>query len=151
MTKSERLQPIVKVSASRERVAARKLAEAMCRHREAEERLKELQRYRDEYEQLFQRDPHKGVGAEKLCDYRAFVAQLNKAIGYQQHKVNEAASSCDEARGAWLATRTRCRALDKVVDHHRRAERQDESRREQRDTDEQARVARDETAPNDGD
>lgn len=136
MTKSERLQPIVKVSESRERHAARRMAEAMQRRQEVEERLKELRRYRDEYERLFQRDTCNGVGAEKLRDYRSFAAQLNQAIGYQQHKVNEAAAACEEARREWLKTRTRCQVLDKVVDNHRRAERKDEARREQRDSDE---------------
>ena len=139
MTKSERLQPIVKVSESRGRHAARKLAEAMQRLQEIEGQLKELQRYRDEYEQVFQRDTRHGVGAERLRGYRTFMAQLNQAIGYQQQKVDQAARSCEAARGAWLQTRTRCQALDKVVDNHRRAEREDESRREQRDSDECAR------------
>jgi flagellar FliJ protein len=138
MTKSERLQPIVRVSESKERQAARMLAEALKRHQEVETRLKELLTYRGEYDQLFQRNSVSGVGAEKLRDYRAFIAQLNQAIGYQELKVSAAVAACEAARSAWLKTRTRCQALGKVVDGHRRDERRSEARREQKDSDELA-------------
>ena len=150
MTKSERLQPIVKVSESRERHAARKLAEAMQRQRQAEERLKELQRYRDEYEQVFQRDAHYGVRAEKLRDYRSFAALLNQGIEHQNRRVNEAAAACGEARRAWLETRTRCQALDKAMENHCRAERRSAARREQRDSDEHAQRIRGEAIADEG-
>ena len=142
MTKSKRLQPVVRVSETRERNAARLLAQATQRLQEAEERLKELQHYRDEYEQNFQRDSHVGVGAAKLRDYRSFMAQLHQAIDFQQRKLSEATAACEAARQTWLASRTRCRVLDKVVDNHRRAERKDEERREQRDQDERAYYAK---------
>lgn len=138
MTKSERLQPIVRVSESKERQTARMLAEALKRRQEVEARLTELQTYRDEYEQLFQRNSRGGVGAEKLRDYRAFIAQLNQAISYQEHKVSAAVAACEAARSVWLRTRTRCQALGKVVDGHRRDERRREARREQKDSDELA-------------
>jgi len=138
MTKSERLQPIVRVSESKERQAARMLAVALKRCQEVEARLKELQTYREEYEQLFQRTSRSGVGAEKLRDYRAFIAQLNQAIGYQEQKVSAAVAACGAARAAWLKTRTRCQALGKVVDGHRRDERRSEARREQKNSDELA-------------
>ncbi len=145
MTKSERLQPIVRVSESKERQAARMLAETLKRRQEAETRLKELQTYREEYEQLFQRTSRSGVGAEKLRDYRAFIAQLNQAIGYQEQKVSAAVMACESARSAWLKTRTRCQALGKVVDGHRRDERRSEDRREQKDSDALSQAMRRET------
>jgi len=150
MTKSERLQPIVRVSESRERQAVRKLAEAMQRQQQAEARLKELQDYRGEYERTFQRDARQGMGAEKLRDYRAFVAQLNFAIEQQSKKVSEAAAFSEEARRAWLKTRTRSQALDKVVENHRRDERRSEARREQRDSDEHAQRIRGEAPADEG-
>src|SRR3989344_6010797 len=145
MTKSERLQPIVRVSESRERQAARMLAEALKRQQEVETRFKELQTYREEYEQLFQRTSRSGVGAEKLRDYRAFIAQLNQAIGYQEQKVSAAVAACEAARSAWLRTRTRCQALGKVVDGHRRDERRSEDRRGQKEADALAQGMRRET------
>ena len=150
MTKSERLQPIVRVSESKERQAARMLAEALKRQQDVETRLKELQVYREEYEQLFQRNSRSGVGAEKLRDYRAFIAQLNQAIGYQEQKVSAAVTACAAARAAWLKTRTRCQALGKVVDGHRREERRGEERREQNDSDELANGMRGKTKAHEG-
>lgn len=150
MTKSERLQPIVKVSESRERRAAGKLAEAVQRRQQAEERLKELQRYRDEYEQLFQRDARYGVGAEKLRDYRSFAALLSQGIEHQNRRVNEAAAACEEVRRAWLETRTRCQSLGKAIEKHRRAEHRGEARREQRDSDEHAQRIRGEAIADEG-
>jgi len=142
MTKSERLQPIVKVTQTRERHAAKKLAEAMRHLQQAEERLVELQRYRDEYERTFQHHSRHGVGAEKLRDYRSFVTLLNQGIDYQQRKLSDAEAACDAARRAWLKTRTNCQALDKVVENHRRSERHSQARREQQDSDERAQGIR---------
>jgi len=138
MTKSERLQPIVRISESRERQAAEKLAAAMQRQQLAEARLAELEGYRNEYEKTFHGDARQGVGAEKLRDYRNFVAQLNLAIGQQGKKVSEAVAACEQARCVWLQTRTRTQSLDKVVENHHRVERQGKARREQQDSDERA-------------
>jgi len=136
MTKSERLRPIVRISETREQQAAKELAAAMQRLQQAEARLAELEGYRNEYEKTFHGGARQGIGAEKLRDYRNFVAQLNLAIGQQGKKVSEAAAACEQARRAWLQTRTRTQSLDKVVENHRRAEIRGEACREQRELDE---------------
>jgi flagellar protein FliJ len=135
MTKSKRLKPVVQLSESRERDAARALAQARAELTRHQNRQKELQQYREEYLDLLTNESGKGVGARRLGDYHGFLVRLNQAIESQQQKVSDAQRTCEAKHRAWLATRTRCKALDRAVENYERQERADENRREQRESD----------------
>lgn len=133
MTKSERLQPVVDVAASRERDAAARLAEAQRLVAREAARLAELEAYRAEYARLAR---ERTLPAERLGQTRAFLANLNRAIAQQAERVRAAEQRQAERRQTWMALRTRSAALEKVSERYAREEAADAARREQRDADE---------------
>ena len=138
MTKTERLNPIIRVSESNERAAARRLGEVRQVLSEHQERLRELERYRDEYARIFQRESGGGIDAARLQDYHRFSARLDDAIACQCGKTEEAARRLEDRKRAWLKTRTRCMSLDKAVQNFGIERRLKESRREQGESDQRA-------------
>lgn len=140
MTRSKRMQSVVEVTASSERESARALSELQKRVQAAEQRYQELIRYRDDYTQQFANGGSLTVA--RLQDYRIFLGRLNQAVDQQQKLVEAAQQECDRQRQRWMVIHTRVQALSKVVTRYRDEERNDNERREQKDSDAQAQNAR---------
>lgn len=136
MTRSKRMQPVVAVTANREREAARRLGELQQREQAAEQRLQELIHYREEYTRQFAEGG--SLGAARLQDYRIFLGRLNQAVEQQQALVERARQDCAAQRARWMELHTRVQALDKVVSRYRDSERSDRDRREQKESDQRA-------------
>ncbi|MFN2308639.1 MAG: flagellar export protein FliJ [Gammaproteobacteria bacterium] len=147
MTRSKRMQPVVEVTALREREAARRLGELLQREQADEQRLQELTQYRDDYTRQFASGT--SLGAARLQDYRIFLGRLNQAIVQQQAVVERARQACAAQRAHWLALQTRVQALDKVVTRYRDRERSDQDRREQGESDQRAHTPRGRTSDDD--
>jgi len=101
-------------------------------------RLHELISYREEYSRRYSESCGGGIGAMRLNEYRIFLSRLDQAIRQQQVQVEQARRDCDQKRQHWLASRTRAKALDKVMDRYQREELKDAERREQKEQDERA-------------
>jgi flagellar FliJ protein len=138
MTKSQRMGPLTRVAGSRERSAARILGEQRRVLAEIEARLAELTAYREEYTRRLQQNGSSGIDVQQMCDFRVFLARLNEAIGYQQERVEQGRREYEIKRRQWFETRTRVKALDKVVQRYEQEERHVADQREQADTDERA-------------
>lgn len=138
MTRSQRLKPIVRLSASKERDAAVVLAQTQRALEDQEQRLGELMRYLDEYQRLLARESTGGVDVKRLHSYRGFIVRLGQTISYQRQQVEQARREVECQRQAWQTARTRSQALDKAVAKHRRAEQQAHERHEQREADDRA-------------
>jgi flagellar FliJ protein len=105
---------------------------------EAEAKLKELERYRGDYDKQFAQRAGGGIGVTALRDYQAFLARLSEAIRQQQAVVNRAQSERDAERLRWQDAAKRAKALGHVVEQWQTEERRASDRREQRETDERA-------------
>ncbi|MFA7388765.1 MAG: flagellar export protein FliJ [Thiohalobacteraceae bacterium] len=140
MTRSKRMQSVVEVTANREREAARRLGEAQTRAQAATQRLDELIRYREEYTRQFA--DNVSLPAARLQDYRVFLNRLNQAVEAQQKLLARAEQDCATQRSVWMEIHTRAKALDKVALRYRDAERSDQDRREQKETDEHSSTLR---------
>lgn len=136
MIRSKRMQPVVNVTANREREAAKRLGECQQRIQAAEQRLAELIKYREEYTQQFASGG--SLNTARLQDYRAFLNRLNQAVDQQRHQVTQVSHECEGLRQRWLALHVRAQALDKVVERYRGEERSEQAKREQKDSDEHA-------------
>lgn len=136
MTRSKRMQPVVEVTANREREAARRLGELRQRQQAAEQRLQELTHYREEYARQFAGGG--SLGAARLQDYRIFLGRLNQAVEQQQALVERARQECAAQQARWMELHTRVQALDKVVSRYRDSERSERDRREQKEADQRA-------------
>lgn len=140
MTRSKRMQPVVNVTANRERDAAQRFGECQQRVQAAEQRLDELIRYREEYTRQFADGG--SLNAARLQDYRLFLDRLNRAVEQQRGFLERARAECAVLRQRWLDLHTRAQALDKVVERYRGEERNDQERRDQKETDQHAHTLR---------
>lgn len=148
MTRSKRMQPMVRMAEHREREAARVLGESRRHLEHHEGRLAELIAYRDEYTDRYRDCSGGGMGAMRLNEYRVFLERLNQAIEQQREAVEQARIDCEQRRQGWLASRTRTQALGKAVERFHQEERRERGRREQREQDDRVQRPR---APDEAD
>lgn len=137
MSRAGRLQPIAEIAAREADTAAQALAEARGRMEAERNRLRELEAYRDEYATRFSGSATVMRGGD-LRDFHAFIGQLNQAIADQEQVLHRLADDMAQHEQAWREKHARAQAMDKVVEGHRRTERQHAERREQKAADEHA-------------
>lgn len=113
-----------------------------ARVEQAEAKLAELERYRDEYR--VQRDQAMGGGASagRLRDFDGFLARLETALDTQRGEVRRARAAWDMARAAWQEQHRQELAFDVLAQRHDQREAKLEQRQEQKAQDEFARRAR---------
>lgn len=140
MKRSKRLQPVAKLADTRERDAARLLGRAQQQLKEQEERLQELMQYRAQYNQRFYETGMEGAAAQRLTDYHAFLRRLNDGIRHQTQRVQLARNEAERRKRAWIEARQRVDAMHKAIGRHVVREQYQDGKREQNETDEQARV-----------
>ncbi len=142
MAQSKRMQPIARLAAERERDAARELVVSRRELEVHRGRLRELCGYRDEYGRRLNEAGVQGIDAAQLRDYRSFLTRLNEAIVEQERLGVVAQRDWEVCTARWQGTRTRTKALDKVVERLRHDEDRRECRREQGESDERAQRRR---------
>jgi len=100
----------------RERNRAGALGEAERRHSDAERRLQDLLRYRQEYERHFQLTASAGAAMRSLREQQVFIARLGEAVRAQQLVVEQLSGECALARAQWREAATRKQVVGKVVE-----------------------------------
>lgn len=142
MTKSQRMKPVLQVASAREQDAARDLGLSQRHLGEQYARLNELYVYRNEYLQQTADLGSAGINVTRYIEMQRFLNNLNTAIEQQQQMVAQAARLCEERKRSWQEAHTKSKSLNRVVQHYVRQELHDESRREQKTTDEIAQHKR---------
>lgn len=138
MTRLERLEAVHGHFGERVDKAARALARGRERLEEAEQRLLQLQQFRDDYHKGLVAEGQGAMSAFRLRDFNAFMARLDAGISQQQQHIAELGQECERLRQRWEAERQRAGALERVVDGHRAARERDEADAEQQFSDELA-------------
>ena len=138
MTRAKRMKPVQNLFDDTERRHALGLATVERKVTDAETKLQELERYRNDYENQFKQRAGRGIGATELRDYQAFLARLVEAIRQQQAVVRRAQSDRDAERQRWQEAAKRAKALGHVVEKWQTEERRASDRREQSESDERA-------------
>ena len=138
MKKSKRLQPVVKVAESREQQAARALGQAQSRQADAEQRLAELQGYREDYIARFHAAGARGMGAVRMEDYQKFLHKLAMAIEQQKQVIAQAQQVVEEKRRLWHVSRSKKQMLGNVVSRYQAEEQRLADRKEQGELDERS-------------
>ena len=123
---------------NREQAAARLLGEAQTALTEAQQRLGELEGYREDYIKRFHVTGSVGMSAAQMLDYRAFLVKLDQAIAAQGGVVEQAADLVERQRQEWFTQRGKVKMLDTVVARYQADEQRDADRKEQGDQDERA-------------
>lgn len=132
------LQPARDVAEMREQAAAKVLGQKQHALTECVTRLESLRRYRKEYSDSL--NSPKSLDANRLRDYRAFLARLNDAIAQQERVMEHVRSELEIARLAWQHAHTKVLALDRLLEHRAADVRNTVERREQNTLDDLART-----------
>lgn len=142
MTKSQRLKPVIKVSDTKERDAARALAESRRILTERQARLVDLNTYREEYTARFSAWGMSATPAILMNEYRIFLANLNAAIAHQEKMIENGQREFDDKLRVWYQARSRVKALNGIVEMHHKEEMHAETQRDQRAEDERSSLAK---------
>jgi flagellar protein FliJ len=132
------MAPVQRVLDKKERDRAQELGEARARLTAAESKLRDLEQYRQDYEQAFQQRARAGQPVRALLDFQVFLARLDQAIQQQRQIVVAAQTDVSGHSTLWQSAARQVKAVDSVVDRWQGEERRAQDRREQKDTDERA-------------
>ncbi|MCF6323181.1 MAG: flagellar export protein FliJ [Gammaproteobacteria bacterium] len=138
MLKSTRLKPVIKIAQNREDDAALALNEYRKVIDQQEARMIELRQYHTEYTQRLNDSGRNGLNIAQINDYRHFIARLAVAVKQQEEQLASCEAQLKEKHDAWMLTRVRHQALDKVVDRYQQQEHQASEKREQFESDERS-------------
>jgi flagellar FliJ protein len=136
VTRSERMGVVKQATAHSEREQAERVALAERHLVEMEEKLGALERYRKEYEDGFAARAGAGLGVAAVRDYQAFLGRLGDALEQQRQVVEQARSAHEAAILVWREAAKRAHVVDTLAERWQVEETREESRRDQRDSDE---------------
>jgi len=129
----------LKELASRRRdVHARRLGEVTRERDEARRRLDLLVSYRSDYQGRLAQAGSRGIDRAGLQNYRAFLAQLERAIVQQEALLEGAEDNVQKARSLWAGERRRVDSFQALDERHLSGIARNEARREQKMADEWA-------------
>jgi flagellar protein FliJ len=104
--------------------------------RAAEDKLKQLQGYRDEYRTAKARAMVQGMAMGRLREFETFLARIEEAIAAQTVEVQRVQVAWEAARLRWLEQHKREKAMDALAERHAAQELQRELRQDRKSQDE---------------
>ncbi len=132
------LQPLLDLAQTRTDEAARKLGELIAGERSVEQKLKQLEDYRQEYHERFMQAVRDGIGPEAWRNFTAFIGRLDDAIAVQRGIVEQSRAQTAQGQQSWLDQRNRLKAFDTLSQRHQAGVSRSEAKQEQKLTDEHA-------------
>lgn len=132
------LQPLLDLAQTRTDDAARKLGELIASERSVEQKLKQLEDYRQEYHERFMQAVRDGIGPDAWRNFTAFIGRLDDAITAQRRIVEQSRQQTAQGQQSWLAQRNRLKAFDTLSQRHQAGVARSEAKQEQKLTDEYA-------------
>lgn len=132
------LQPLLDLAQTRTDEAARKLGELIAGERSVEQKLKQLEDYRQEYHERFMQAVRDGIGPEAWRNFTAFIGRLDDAIAMQRSIVEQSRAQTAQGQQSWLDQRNRLKAFDTLSQRHQAGVSRSEAKQEQKLTDEHA-------------
>jgi flagellar FliJ protein len=127
---------VQQATANTEREQAERVALAERHVVEMEEKLGALERYRKEYEEGFAARAGAGLGAAAGRDFQTFLARLGDALEQQRLIVEQARAAHQAVILVWREAAKRAHVVDTLTERWQVEESREESRRDQRDSDE---------------
>lgn len=135
MTRSQRIKKIVKLTESKERIAAREFAAAQKSLKAFKERLEKLYEYRNEY--LDYLKPGEKIHSIKDIQQRqAFVLQIDEGVRMLKEQIKLQESMNSREREKWLKEKQQLDTMENIFERFHKAEQQIIILREQHQLDE---------------
>lgn len=132
------LQPLLDLAQNHTDAAARELHMLKLKWQEAEEKLRQLGSYRDDYRDKLLLTTQQGMRVGSLRDFHLFLGKLELAIRQQTDEVDRCKKSWECGRQAWQAKQLKLKAFDTLSKRHQHSERKREDKVEQREQDDLA-------------
>jgi len=137
--KSDRWQALRKIADQFEQRAARSLGQSQGNLSQQRQRLEELLRFRQEYNQRFLATGSRGMDGTTLQSFQQFLLQLDQAIAQQRRTVAAAEQDCDTKRDLWQDKHKTTRIYNKTIERFVNQEQRVQTRKEQRENDDRIR------------
>jgi len=138
MTRSKKLQPVVRHVENNEQSALKAVALSQQQLQQHQNQLQQLKGYKNDYENRHSSATAVSYSSLQLQEFNRFLNQLNDTIEQQQQVVQIAQREVDIKRQSWKHTRSRSDAMHKVVDKIQASEMKQAEKTEQKDMDEVA-------------
>ena len=137
MPTSYSLKMLLDLAQNRSDAAARRLGELNSREQEAEQKLRLLLGYRQDYQVRFQEFAKNGIDQAEWRNFREFMGKLDAAIAEQRKTVANSRNRMQAGRTDWHAQQRQLKSYDTLSQRQERAEILRAAKREQREQDEQ--------------
>src|SRR6185312_3215997 len=138
MKRIERMEMVKRVVDDFERRKAEALAASERRVKESENKLAELEAYRDGYVREFAARAQQGMSGVAARDFQAFLARLDDALRQQQHVIVGTRAQRDAEMQNWQDAAQRAEVIGTTVKRWQSEERCALERREQHESDERS-------------
>lgn len=134
--RSQRFKPIHNLAQQSEDVAAQTLGKMQRELSKHHEKLSELMKYYQDYQERFKQQATKGMSIIQVQSYQKFISQLDIAIKQQKEHIGRVSEACNSSRAEWTVERQKTQVLEKVMNRYEKKELQASNRQEQRRNDE---------------
>ena len=138
MKGSKKLKPVAQVAEQRERNAARELGDSQRQLNQQQKQLDDLLAYRTSYEENYLAATRNGLSAAQMRDYQIFLSRLDSAITQQQQVVEGGSQDRDISQANWAGAAGHNKMINKIVESRQDNERQQQDKKEQRDSDDRS-------------
>ncbi|MCO7634363.1 flagella biosynthesis chaperone FliJ [Pseudomonas guariconensis] len=135
-SRAARLAPVVEIAEEAERKAAQRLGHFQQQVVQAQAKLAELERFREDYQQQWINRGGQGVNGSWLVNYQRFLGQLEAAMTQQRQSLTWHQNNLNGARDTWQQAYARVEGLRKLVQRYMDEARRAEDKREQKLLDE---------------
>ena len=134
--RSKRMQPVADHADQKEQDAVQRFVAAQQDVSNAEQQLRQLYVYREEYAQKLTGIP--GLNIEQVRNFQSFIEKLNHTIDQAKLDIESKKQICEQQKRVWMSCRSRSEALSLVVEKYQREELREQERIEQKEQDEHA-------------
>jgi flagellar protein FliJ len=138
MPTSSSLKMLLGLAQNRSDAAAKRLGELNFQGQEAEQKLRLLLGYRQDYQVRFQESAKNGIDQAGWRNFREFMGKLDSAIAEQRKAVASSQNRMQAGRTDWHVQQRQLKSYDTLSQRLARAESVREVKREQREQDEQS-------------
>jgi flagellar FliJ protein len=132
----DKLDKVAMLARSQESRAAGALQKNQQSLEVSNARLSQLEQFKREYEQRLDAMAREGIDARRLADYRRFLLSLNDAINTQGREITRGEQAVQSSRDEFRDRSLRRGSVDELISRGRATLVLEESRREQRLSDE---------------
>lgn len=130
------LQPLLDLAQNHTDAAAHDLNILKVRWQEAEEKMRQLTSYREDYRARLLQTTKLGMQVNALRDFQLFLGKIEVAIRQQAEEVERCKKRWEDGRHEWQAKQRKLKAFDTLSQRHLSSERKREDKLEQREQDE---------------